>query len=261
MFAIAGVGDSAHARLLAACLAAGPAAVASHLSAAWILGLVPRPPRRPAITVPYGNRPRLQDVDVHRSRDLDPGRTRVSQGIPHTDPTRTISDLAGQLERQELTDVMDGALANRTVTTAGLLREAERRSAPGRRGPAQLKAVLLARGMIGGPEPSVLEARTLRLFKNSGIPVLHRELHVGPDGRYRIDFLIAPGLAVEVDGFAHHWSPEAKAHDEARRNQLRLGGMFVLVYDWRDIQFDGHRVAREIRTAQRSPLRTAQGTV
>jgi very-short-patch-repair endonuclease len=56
---------------------------------------------------------------------------------------------------------------------------------------------------------------------------------------------------IEVDGFAYHWSPEAKAYDEARRNRLRLGGSFLLVYSWRDICFDGRRVAQEALVALR----------
>jgi hypothetical protein len=41
-------------RLLAACFAAGPRSVASHASAAWLWGLVERPPERPSLTVPTG---------------------------------------------------------------------------------------------------------------------------------------------------------------------------------------------------------------
>jgi very-short-patch-repair endonuclease len=74
-------------------------------------------------------------------------------------------------------------------------------------------------------------------------------MKVAPDGRYRIDFLIVPGLAVEVDGFAHHWSPEDKAYDDARRNRLRLSGLVVLVYDWRAVRFEERRLANEILDA------------
>ena len=103
---------------------------------------------------------------------------------------------------------------------------------------------------MGGPEPSVLEAEALRLFRRMGIPVLGREVVCGPDGRYRIDFLIGAGLVVEVDGYAYHWSPEAKRHDDTRRNRLRLEGWVVLVYSWLDIRRDGRRVGREIASAK-----------
>jgi hypothetical protein len=56
-------------------------------------------------------------------------------------------------------------------------------------------------------------------------------------------------VAVEVDGYAYHWSPEAKARDESRRNQLRLSGIFLLVYTWRDIRMEPGRVIREVTAA------------
>lgn len=81
------------------------------------------------------------------------------------------------------------------------------------------------------------------------VPVPGREVRAGPDGRYRIDISLVPPVMVEVDGFAFHWSPEAKAYDESRRNQLRLSGVFLLVYTWRDIRFEAPRVAREVLAA------------
>ena len=54
---------------------------------------------------------------------------------------------------------------------------------------------------------------------------------------------------MEVDGYTHHWSPEAKAGDEARRNRLRLDGIFLLVYTWIDVRFEQFRMRTEISTA------------
>ncbi len=201
------------------------------------------------LTVPHSKRLRLAGVTVHRSRDLDEKRIFVRRGIPYTDPLRIITDLAGELPPEKLTPIADRALASRMITTAGLLAEIARRKKQGRRGPNQLDAWLRERGFIGGPEPSVLEAQAMRLFHRHGIPVLGREIRIGADGRYRIDFLIRDGLVVEVDGYAHHWTPEAKAYDDTRRNRLRAAGQTVLVYDWRAIRWEGPRVVGEIRGA------------
>ncbi|MBV9659983.1 MAG: type IV toxin-antitoxin system AbiEi family antitoxin domain-containing protein [Acidimicrobiales bacterium] len=237
--------------LLAACLAAGPRAAASHLSAAWIWGLVRRPPGEPVVTVPLDLHPRLNGVTVHRSRDLDAGRVLEHRGIPCTDPLRVLTDVAAELPEQDLISVVDVAIRGRLVDLRGVTEEVRRRSGPGRSGPAALRGMLIQRGMIGGPPPSVLEAEMMQLFKRWGIQVMAREVKYGPEGQYRIDFFTAPGVAVEVDGFTHHWTPEAKARDEARRNELRLGGLFLLVYTWRDVRFDDRRVAREVLQAQR----------
>ncbi len=44
--------------------------------------------------------------------------------------------------------------------------------------------------------------------------------------------LLRSGVALEVDGYAYHWSPEAKAADSRRRNALRVAGIFVVEADW-----------------------------
>lgn len=248
VYRAASAGRSPERDLLAACLGAGTEAAASHRSAAWLLGLCPAPDRA-VITVPHRFAVSLSGVAVHRSRDLDPGRTLVRNGIPYTDALRVLSDLAAELEAAELSELVDRALARRLVTTDGLLAEIARRSRPGLSGPGRLKRVLVSRGFVGAPEPSVLEALAMRLFHRWGIPVLGREVKVGGDGRYRIDFLIAPSLVVEVDGFAHHWSPEDKAYDDARRNRLRAEGLTVLVYDWRSVRLEERRIVSEVRHA------------
>ena len=95
----------------------------------------------------------------------------------------------------------------------------------------------LAGGSSGRPRASVLERRgppPARPLGHSRSPV--HEVKAGPDDRYRLDFMLLPPVAMEVDGYTHHWSPEAKAHDEARRNRLRLDGLFLLVYTWIDVR-------------------------
>lgn len=252
VYAVATSPDTPQRRLMAACLAGGPTAAASHLSAAWVLGLSDTPPARPAITVPVTVARRLAGVDVHRSRDLDPARILERRAIPYTDALRVMTDLAAELDADRLNRILDRALAGGTVTIEGLLAEVARRSRPGRRGPGQLRRLLRERGLAGGPAPSVLEAETVRLLRAWNIPVLAREVRAGPAGRYRIDFVIAPRLAVEVDGYAYHWSPEDKAYDDARRNRLRADGWTILVYDWRAVRFEPQRVAAEIRAAVRA---------
>jgi hypothetical protein len=240
-------------RLLGACLAAGPGAVASHESAAWLWGLLGnQPPTTPAVTVGRPAHPRISGVTVHRVSDLDPLRSIYRRNIPCTDPLRMVVDLAGVASTGQTTAVVDRALASGLLSGSSLAAELERRSSQGRPGSRALREILSDRGIIGGPEPSVLEAETLRLFARWQIEVREREVHVGPDGRYRIDFALRPPVAVEVDGYAYHWSPESKSYDEARRNQLRLQGIFLLVYTWRDIRIEAARVIDEVTAALRS---------
>jgi very-short-patch-repair endonuclease len=89
----------------------------------------------------------------------------------------------------------------------------------------------------------------LRLILQAGIKPASVEVKVTDDLGYRVDILLRPGLAMEVDGYAYHHSPEQMSEDARRRNRLLVSGTRVLVYTWRDITHDGHRVIAELRHA------------
>lgn len=158
-------------------------------------------------------------------------------------------DLAAVIDGAVLDAALDRALAKQLVTVEGLLAEVDRLSRRGRRGTARLRENLRRRGLADAPNPSVLESRFLRLLQLSGVQPMSLEVRAGPGGRYRLDSKLSEEVAVEVDGHAYHHSPEQKTEDERRRNRLRLSGLFVLVYTWRDVTYDGQRVVAEIREA------------
>jgi hypothetical protein len=237
--------------LRAACLAAGDCATASHRSAAWLWGLVERPPRRPEITVTTAWAPRLQRVRVHRSGDLDPSGRILRYGIPTTTPLRTLVDLGAIMAATRLTEVLDRGLATRLVTLEALMAETNRLSRRGRPGPGRLRQVIGERGLAGAPSPSVLESRMLRLIVTH-LPVPAVEVIVGSDGDYRLDFAyVAIKLAMEVDGYTWHFAPEQLQRDHERRNLLQNSGWRVLVFTWLDVTRRPHQVAAAIHEARR----------
>jgi hypothetical protein len=240
---------TAEQRLLAACFAAGPRSVASHASAAWLWGLLDHAPERPTLSIPRPAHPRLRGVELHRPGDLDPSRISYRKGIPCTDPLRALVDLAATADRELATGALDQALSTRLVSGRAVAAELERRTARGRRGVRPLREIMAGRGIIGAPRASVLERQTLQLLNGWRIPVTGHEVRAGPDDRYRLDFLLLPPVAMEVDGYTYHWSPEAKARDEARRNRLRLDGIFLLVYTFLDVRHDRARMFGELTMA------------
>ncbi len=258
------------ARLVAACLAAGSSAVASHRSAAWLWGLMSEPPDRPTVTVAIPAKVRVSGIDVYRRGDLDAGRVIFRRGVSVTDPLRTLADLGEVVDERDLDDAIDRALAGRLLTVDGLEAEATRIGRQGRRGVMQLRFALQRRGLVQGPTASVLESRLLRLLKRWGVTPLAVEAVAG-DGRYRLDVLLSPGLALEVDGYAFHWSPESKAADSRRRNRLALAGVRVIEADWVTVMRDPeglrltveaaleqHRAAGRAGTGTRAESRSAQ---
>jgi very-short-patch-repair endonuclease len=253
--------------LLAACIATG--GVASHASAAWLWDLLKDEPPL-TVSVRHGEKPRtpsptnrrhippgspdLSALVVHYSRDLSSSSISNWSGVPTTNPLRTLVDLAAVSGSEMLDEAIDAALAKRLATVDALMAEAARLRRAGRRGPAQLIDRLDARSFAGAPSPSVLESRTLRLLAGANIKVDNCEVVVD-EGRYRLDIQVGARLFVEVDGFAYHWGPEQKHHDDRRRNRLRLCGFEILVYDWRAIANEPRRVVKEVRGALRARKR------
>jgi very-short-patch-repair endonuclease len=197
----------------------------------------------------------LGEIKIRRRSDAGGRSVSARDGIPTTNPLRTLVDLAGEvpvgtLDDSTLDEALDVALARRLVTVEALQAELRRLQRPGRRGPKQLRAQLRKRALAGAPSPSVLESRALRLMRRHHLPVAGYEVVVD-EGRYRVDMQVDTNLVVEVDGYAFHWSPEHKGYDDARRNRLRLLGFQVLVYDWRTVTSEPLRMVREIRAARR----------
>jgi very-short-patch-repair endonuclease len=188
------------------------------------------------------------EVVVHRSSDLASTSVSYRQGIPTTNPLRTLVDLAGSAEPALLDEGIDAVLAVRLVTVEGLLAEAARLARHGRSGPKQLTERLEKRGFAGAPAPSVLESRALRLLAASKVKVEKCEVVVEGTG-YRLDIQLEGSLFVELDGYAYHCSPEQKRYDDARRNKLRLMGLEILVYDWQTVAKHGRQMVEEIRGA------------
>ena len=255
---------TAEQHIRAAVLATRAPSVASYQSAAWLWGLVDRPPLRPAVTAAPGVQSRSRGFDLHRSGDLDWGRVLVHRGIECTDPLRTLVDFAAVAEGATLDRSIDIALAQGMVTVAGMEQEMCRLSRQGRRGVAPLRMRLELRGFVGAPNPSVLESLTLRLLVGARIEVIGTEVVVGPDGEYRLDIALTDGVTVEVDGYRWHSTPEQKTRDERRRNRIRLEGVLLLVFTWNDVVRNGARMVIEIRqalAAQSDPARSRRRTV
>ncbi|MDA8062938.1 MAG: type IV toxin-antitoxin system AbiEi family antitoxin domain-containing protein [Actinomycetota bacterium] len=238
-------------QLWVAYLWAGRDAVVSHASAAWLWSLGP-PPTRPSLTVRRGSCKSVPGALVHRLR-MPVERSAFWKGMNCTDPLRTLVDLAAELPPAELDELLDRLIARRLASVAALQAEVQRSEGTGRAGPAALGRALRRRSFLGAPAPSVLESRLARLFAEAGVRPLAVEQRAGPGGCYRLDYVIGPKVAVEVDGYAYHWSPDQKSSDERRRNVLRLDGWTVLVYSWDDVEHSGGRIIDEVTRSMERP--------
>jgi hypothetical protein len=239
--------------LMAAVLAAGDGAAVSHRSAARLWDIGHRDDDLVEITVPYPRVPRLRNVVVHRSRDLQADHLVVSKYLPVTKPARTVVDLAAVVSPAEVEDALDRALAKRLITVAGvewMLGEVSRR---GRRGVRVVGRILDQRALGTARPDGLLEPRMARLLKRAGLPPASFQYEIRDRrGRRlaRVDFAYPEILlAIEVDGYEIHGSPGAMAKDFVRQNGLVATQWRVLRFTWGQVVREPDMVAAAIADA------------
>lgn len=220
------------AREMAAVLASGPGACLSHLSAAVLWDLRPRPGDKAIIhtTVEGAGRVRRPGVRVHRTARLNPGERTTRDGIPFTTPLRTVLDLATLVGSREI-ELAVARAEREGLVTLEELRAVVRRH-PSRRGIKLLREVLEVRG---GPVLTRSEAERLflALIRAAGLPPPEANV---PFGRYEIDFLWRDaGIAVEVDGRKHHSLQPRFEGDRRKDTWLLARGITVIRLSWRQI--------------------------
>lgn len=242
VFAIAGTRPTWAQSVLAAVLAAGETAAASHFTAATLWALDTEQPERLEITTAIERQVRLDGVLAHRTGILPEHDRTVHRGIPVATMARTIMDLSSSVDPKRLGQLVDEALRRRLMTLTALHACASRlfAPAPGRR-PQVVQALLAARVPGYDPGDSDLETRCWDALREAGVPVPVRQHPVEIDGnRYWID-LAYPGehIAIELDGFDFHRSRTSFDADRARGNALVLAG-------WQLLRFTSRSTAAEM---------------
>jgi len=212
--------------LLAAVFACGPGALASHLAAGALHGLVRS--ARIEVSVPRGRRPK-RGMTVHTSRSLRPEeRTRVD-AIPVTTVARTLVDHADVLPHDRLAKAIQQAEILRVFDLNAL----ERAATPGRRGEHRLKRVLATYQ----PEPHLLRSRAERRLKqlstqhSLGQPQFNVNVH----GQEVDAYWPEANLALEFDGAETHNTRTAFHEDRRRDRALAAQGIQTIRVTWPDL--------------------------
>jgi hypothetical protein len=250
VYRVVGAPVSHEQRLLAAVLAAGPGGAASHRSAAWLWGMYDHDDTV-EISVPRPRLPRLKGVVVHRSRDIEPSHVATRRHVPATNPLLTLLDLGAVLPPWLVEDALDRALVAGLVTILSVEAAYERFARPGRRGGGVLRRILDERALGADRPDGLLEPRMASLLHRHGLPPAAFQHEVrDAEGRFvaRVDFAYPDlRLAIEVDGFETHASPEALQRDLDRQNALVGLGWTVLRFTWADVVRRPERVVAVVR--------------
>ncbi|CAN5363644.1 hypothetical protein BH20ACT9_BH20ACT9_12540 [soil metagenome] len=216
----AGTAATGQARVLAAVLATGPGAVASHQTAAALLGLRRLgEPGRVHVCLQDTTPQRVEGVVVHRTVDMPPCDVTDAAGVPVTSGARTLVDLAAVLDRQHLTALTDDAICARVAPRPWLYRRA-RALRPGRAG-VQTLVTLTAPG-AEGTFRSWLERRAGGLIAAHGLPQprWNVPIHDGDGLIGIVDALYGDRVVLEFEGLRFHTTPQQRRADADRFNRL-----------------------------------------
>ncbi|MGU3432869.1 DUF559 domain-containing protein [Actinomycetes bacterium M1A6_2h] len=224
-----------------------PQAVLSHLSAAWVWGLLAKEPQCVYITLPLSaGRRGPAWVEIHRRRVEEKCRRR---GLPVVTRIQTFVDVASTLTGPELERFFDTAIrtpAERREIAVACVRST------GMAGMKELRRQLrtCVPNTRSEPERILGRAMSARNF--------HMEINVRV-GPYYGDFVdYVARVIVEVDGREHHVSPEAFNNDRRRQNFLVLGGWLILRYSAVQVMADPDGVAEQVMSAVRRRRRSRE---
>ncbi len=231
--------------VMAAVLAGGNEAVASHRTAARLWGLDGIGGRVIEITVPFTKDPVPHGVIVHRTRRQLP--CVVENGIRVTTVERTLLDLATLVGDLTLEKSVESALRKHLTTFDNLLETIDRDGGRGVRGTRRFRRVLgHVDGYVSG-SPAEVEAKNLIRLAAIPQPVLQPRIPL-PNGENAYPDFAWPDLwkIVEIDGYDAHSTPDQLEHDLNRQNMLMALGWEVRRFSAREVQRDPQRVSNEI---------------
>jgi very-short-patch-repair endonuclease len=221
-----------HSHCLAAVLACGTSAVASHSSAAWLWGLLRYRPGRLHVTSPRRRHAKAA-IGVHYARLADDDRA-ACEGIPVTAIPRTLLDLAATLSAPGLNRAMERAEELGLFDLGAIDALLDR--AGGHPGVGRLRLVLAIYRPDSAFTRSHLERRFRRLLEGTGLPMPSMNFWVG---EYELDAYWQPErFAVELDVYETHGSRAAFEEDRLRQENLKLMGIEM-------IRVTGPRLDRE----------------
>jgi very-short-patch-repair endonuclease len=227
---------------MAAILAAGPGAVASHLDAAAIWGLLRFEGAVKDITIP-SRRHRRRGITWHYAL-LPPDEITTVRDIPVTTVPRTILDLAAVQPREEVERTMHESEVQRLTDKLSLPDLLERY--PRRAGTRVVRAIMAERRSV----PKNVFERTFAAFlRRYRLPRPETNIWLTVGGHtHEIDCLWrAQRLVVELDGRAAHDTARAFEKDRAKDRRLTVAGWRPLRVTWKQLHRGPAQLADDLR--------------
>lgn len=231
--------------VLAAVLAAGPDALASHRCAGVLWELDAIYGRVIEVTVPYVESPEPEGVIVHRTRRINP--MSVVEAIPVTTVERTLFDLAPMVPERTLEKAARSAVHQRLTTPEKLDFAVAEFGSRGVAGTKKVRSVV--RTLDTDQSGSVAEIDLKYIVLDAPIPMPVQQLQISlHDGTNAYPDFSWPDRMriVEIDGFGAHGTPEQQQNDLRRQNALMDLGWDIRRFTATEVRLEPDRVRSEI---------------
>jgi hypothetical protein len=247
--------------VMAALLWAGEGSVASHRTAAALLGLGEIAPGVLEISLSKSRRP-IRGIALHRTGEIPSCDHAKLDRLRITTVARTLVDLGAVVDDDTLEVAVEDVLRRRLTSVEQLQRRLKQLAAKGRPGPLALRRVLAKRYPGNWISGSTLEVKVMQAMRRHGVPPAVPQFQVKDGDREvaRVDFAYPDVmLAIECESYEHHSEREDWVRDVRRYNELVSIGWGVICATSEDIA-NPSRLIREIsaRTESLSDTKRAK---
>jgi very-short-patch-repair endonuclease len=243
---LAGSPETREQRIAAAVLAAGPGAMASHRSAAFLWD-IPRPEDDPVeiITVGRNRGLKLEGVIVHRPRDHKDLSPVLRSNIRTCNVLRFLCDL-GAVDPLGIRDAVLHVVTSGIASPRALRTAVDVHTRRGRHGVPAFRAALDEFVIDNKPVDSILESEMRKIARRFNLPPM--KFHAIICG-FEVDFhVIGTPIVLECDGWDSHGKKRAKfERDRERDATLTAAGFVVVRFTWRRLMRDPQWVVRKVR--------------
>jgi hypothetical protein len=240
------------ARIAASVHACGPGTIVSHRSAAFLLRIGEQ---APAVVDVISARQAGRGIDgirVHSVRYPGDSERLLIDGIPCTNASRTLVDLAGTYGEMQLRERVEMAAMRKKLDIAAI--DAVLATGPKRRGSPCLRRIIddwrpVAERARYSTVRSLFEARLLPLIAKASLPLPRPNVPVRTAARTLEVDLLWPDhrFIVEADSRKFHATEVAFERDHRRDRELMASGYAVLRVSWREAEREPKAVLAVIR--------------
>ncbi|HAP76856.1 MAG TPA: hypothetical protein DCR14_12320 [Acidimicrobiaceae bacterium] len=209
------------------------------------------------VLLPRGSYVRRPGLRVHTTLDMPLDDRVFIEGLPVTNPTRTLINLARRHSPQRLTAALDGALRDRLLTEDLLITRIAQLRSQGRYGIPKLLDVIEGAEVTRGGH-SWLERKYLEIAAAAGLPRPEVQRVMGRTVKrlIRVDcYYPDADLVVELLGYRWHRSRAQLNRDTERNNELIRKGHAVLQFTYDHLVLTPEVVVQSVLGTRAARLR------